>query len=146
MSIRSLLDIERLSRKIEEKRIKKLSKLTVVRHASCLSFDCTNSETLKYFFNSKNSYFDYLINKTKILQLSEWRYISTKAWTLKNRIKVGFRILQFTKNPVDWLRVILLNFLNPESFVNYEKNQIIYNPLKILDLRFKRLLQKIRKT
>ena len=144
MSIRSLIDIERLSRKIDKKNIKKLSKLNVVRSASCVSFDCTNSENLKFFYPKKNSYFKYLINKTKRFQLIEMKYMSTSSWTLKNRIKVGFRILQFTKNPIDWLRVILLNFLNPESFVNYEKNQIIYNPLKILELRFKRLFEKFK--
>ena len=143
-SIRSLLDIERLSRKLDKKSIKKLSKINVVRNASCLSFDCTNSETLKYFFNSKKPYFNYLIKNSKISQLSELKYMTTSAWTLKNRIKNGFRILQFTNNLFDWLRIILLNFFNPESFVNHEKNQIIYNPLKILILRFKRLLEKIR--
>ena len=144
MSIRSLIDIERLSRKIDKKNIKNLSKLNVVKSASCLSFDSTNSENLKFFYPASNLYFKYLIQKTKRLQLTEIKYMSTSSWTLKNRIKVGFRILQFTKNPIDWLRVILLNILSPESFVNYQNNQIIYNPLIILKLRFKRLLQKIK--
>ena len=144
MCIRSLIDIERLSRKIDKKNIKNLSNLNVVKSASCVSFDSTNSENLKFFFPSKNLYFKYLINKTKRLQLIDMKYMSTSSWTLKKRIKFGFRILQFTKNPIDWLRVILLNFLNPESFVNYQNNQIIYNPFIILKLRFKRLLLKIR--
>ena len=143
MSIRSLLDIERLSRKIDKKRIHKLSRFNVVRNASCLSFDCTNSDTLKFFYNSRNSYFQHLIKKTRILQLSEWRYMKTSAWTFKNRIKSGFRILQFTNNPVDWFRVILFNFLTHESFLNYEKNQIIYNPLEILKFRLKKLLKRL---
>ena len=73
----------------------------------------------------------------------EWNYMRTSAWSFQNRIRVGFRILQFTNNPIDWLRVILFNFVNPEDFFNYEKNQIIYNPLEILKNRFKRLLEKI---
>jgi len=144
ISIRSLLDIERLSRKINKKRINKLSKFNVVRNACCVSFDCTNSDNLKFFFNSRNPYFKYLINKTKLLQLGKWKYHSKSPWTFKKRIIVGFRILQFTKNPIDWLRVILINFLNSTSFINYENNKIIYNPIKILNLRFKRLIEKIR--
>ena len=143
MSIRSLLDIERLSRKINKKRIIKLSKFSAVRNASCLSFDCTNSKKLKFFYNSKNLYFQYLIKKTKKLQLREWKYMSKGHWHIRNRIKVGFRILQFTKNPVDWLRVILFNFLNQESFFNYKKNQIIYNPIIIFKLRVKKLLKRL---
>ena len=146
MSIRSLLDIERLSRKIDKKKIHKLSRLNVVRNASCVSFDCTKGDSLKFFYNSRNTYFQYLINKSRILQLSEWKYMSTSVWSVNKRIRVGFRILQFTKNPVDWLRVLSLNFLKPESFFNYEKNQIIYNPFKILALRFKKLLEKIRES
>jgi len=143
MSIRSLLDIERLSRKIDKKSIKKLSKFKVVRYASCLAFDCTNSDNLKYFFNSRNSYFHYLIKKTKILQLREWKYMSTSRWNLKNRIKNGFRILKFTKNPLDWLRIILFNCLNQESFIDHQKNQIISNPVKIIEFRFKKLLKRL---
>ena len=143
-SIRSLVDIERLSRKLDKKRINKLSKFKVVRNACCVSFDCTNSERLKSFYESKDSYFNNLINKSKKLQLRKSKYMLTSEWTFKNRIRVGFRILQFTNNPIDWLRVIFFNFLNQEDFVNYAKNQIIYNPLIIFKLRFKRLLEKIR--
>tara|TARA_B100000242_G_scaffold16732_3_gene10289 strand:+ start:225 stop:1409 length:1185 start_codon:yes stop_codon:yes gene_type:complete len=124
MSIRNLLDIDRLARLIDEKDIIIENKSRTLSMSALVTYDLSKGEYLKkyqtsgvlsrIYCNSVSSYFIKIESKS----------LSDKGWTPLSRLFDILHRLLLTNNAEDWLKIILSNLVTPQSIVNSKTRNI----------------------
>ncbi len=152
MLIRNLIDIDRLAR-INHLKKNKLGNINrQISMSSLITYDLSQGEYLiKYIQCGRFSRF-YCRRISSYFLIINPKQLSKDGWSPLSRVLDIFHRLFLTNKPEDWLKIILVNIITPESIVNpksrdlYPFYKIIYNRLFSLKEAFRiYFLKKLRK-
>lgn len=117
MCMRNLVDVERLSRKLEADSPN--MRLRNVRKTCCVAAELTGSDRLIAIAKRSNRF-----QTQKVLRLAHaaqerpWRSLGDGEWTPRNRILYSLHQLNLSHHPVHWLSMAMQHTVPPSALVD----------------------------
>ncbi len=143
MSVRNILDIDRLARKLNEGNIEITKTSNQIKMSTFVAYQFTHSDYLRKYFNEKSLITMYCLKTYQNTMRIAPKAFGVNGWTPLNRLGNVLHIFIITNSLKDWLKIILSNIITPESIVDSESREI-YPIYKILLNRINSLLTALR--
>mgnify|MGYP001176207691 CR=1 FL=1 len=143
MCIRSLIDIERLSRDFTTEKINRLREIKIIKWSTYIAYNSTKSNHLSKFQKKRFSEQERILKEAINQQLVVSRFITNSNWSPKNSLKNILRSFKLRSDPLDFIAYFLYLLISPKDIYDSQSG-FTRNPLNIIFYRIKRYLNKLR--
>ena len=142
MLIRNILDIDRLARIIDRDNLILETKSRQISMSTLVTFYFSNGKYLLPY-HQKNYFYKYYVGKTYFYFMRiEPKLLSANGWTPISRLMNVFHRSILTRNFLDIIKIVVVNFINPESIIDAKTRKM--NPiLKIVKNRIYSLFDRL---
>jgi len=144
MCIRNLVDVERLTRKLNPQDIESLQQKRLVRKTCAVASACGASPILQSMLRATTiGKYSRALCVAQQAQKLPWRSLGTGGWTVRNRICYLLRQLNLSRHPTHLTAELLQQLIPPDSLVNQHTGELLTAELVLLR-RVQKLARRIR--
>ena len=144
MCIRNLVDVERLTRRLNPQDLDALRKKRLVRKTCAVAKDCGTNPILQSLIGAPTiRTYTRLVYGAREAQLLPWRSLGPGEWTVRNRIQLLLRHLNLSRHPAHLASVLMQHLIPPESLLSQETGENLSFDVVLLR-RVQKLILRIR--
>lgn len=144
MCIRNLVDVERLTQRLNPQDLEALQKKRLVRKTSAVANNCVTNPILQSKLVAPPiSTYTRSLCAAREAQILPWRSLGTGEWTFRNRIKYSLRLLNLSRHPAHLASMLMQHLIPPDLLLSQETGETISIGIVILR-RVHKLIWRIR--
>ena len=144
MCIRNLVDVERLTRRLNPQDLDALRKKRLVRKTCAVAKDCGTNSTLQSLIGAPTiGTYTRFVYGAREAQLLPWRSLGPGEWTVRNRIQLSLRHLNLSRHPEHLTSMLMKHLIPPESLLSPETGENLSFDVVLLR-RLQKLILRIR--
>jgi len=144
MCIRNLVDVRRLSRRLEQHSLSTQWEHRLVRKTCAVVIDCVPDPRFLTLLASKTSSKECrALSSARKAQMLPWRSLGTGEWTVHNRTRYLLRLMNLSLHPLHLTSMLMQHAISPESLVDMQTGQPLSAMAVVLG-RIEKLARRIR--
>ena len=144
MCIRNLVDVERLTQRLNPQDLDGLRKKRLVRKTSAVANDCGTNLALQPKIGAPTiGTYTRSVCLAREAQMLPWRSLGPGEWTVRNRIKYSLRLLNLSRHPEHLASMLMQHLMPPESLISQDTGEALSFDVIIL-MRVQKLVRRIR--
>jgi hypothetical protein len=144
MCIRNLVDVQRLSRRLDQQALSAMRKHRLVRKTCAVANECVPDLRFLALLAGKTSGKDCrALSSAREAQVLPWRSLGNGEWTVHNRTRYLLRLMNLSRHPAHLTSMLMQQVIPPESLVDMQTGQ----PLSVMAAvqgRMEKLARRIR--
>ena len=144
MCIRNLVDVERLTRRLNPQDLDALQKKRLVSKACAVANDCGTIPILQSKLGAATiGRYTRSVRGAREAQMLPWSSLGTGEWTVRNRIQYSLRHLNLSRHPAHLASMLMQHLIPPESLLSQETGENLSFDVVLLR-RVQKLILRIR--